>query len=61
MARKALVIKCNRKKKFKVQEYNRCQTCGRPRGIYRKFMLCRICFRQFAHQGVIPGVTKSSW
>lgn len=40
---------------------NRCSVCGRPRGFYRKFGLCRICFRSMAHKGLIPGVTKSSW
>jgi small subunit ribosomal protein S14 len=61
MAKKSMVIKCARGSKFKVREYNRCQACGRPRGVYRKFMLCRICFRQMAHKGLIPGVIKASW
>jgi len=39
----------------------RCRMCGRPRGVYRKFGLCRICFRNLAHQGLIPGVKKASW
>lgn len=50
-----------RKRKFKVRERNRCPQCGRPRGFLRKFRLCRICFRQLALRGDIPGVVKSSW
>ena len=61
MAKKALVEKSNKKPKFAVQQYNRCRVCGRPRGYMRKFGICRICFRKMAHEGVIPGVTKSSW
>ena len=56
-----MLIKCARGSKFKVREYNRCQNCGRARSVYQKFMLCRICFRQFAHKAIIPGVIKSSW
>ncbi len=61
MAKKSLIAKANRKPKFKVQEYNRCNVCGRPRAYLRKFGLCRICFRTRALQGEIPGVTKASW
>ncbi|RIL07993.1 MAG: type Z 30S ribosomal protein S14 [Proteobacteria bacterium] len=61
MAKKCLVIKQKRTPKFKVRQYTRCQVCGRPRGVYRKFLLCRICFRGFAHRGLIPGVVKASW
>lgn len=61
MARKALLVKAKRESKFKVRHYNRCQTCGRPKAFYRKFGLCRICFRSAAHQGELPGVKKSSW
>ena len=50
-----------RKPKFAVRHRNRCKVCGRPRGYYRKFQLCRICLRKYALQGDIPGVTKSSW
>jgi small subunit ribosomal protein S14 len=50
-----------RKRKFKVRERNRCPQCGRPRGFLRKFRLCRLCFRQLALRGDIPGVVKSSW
>ena len=61
MARKALVEKWKKPKKFKVREYNRCQVCGRPRAYYRDFGLCRICLREFAHEGLIPGLKKASW
>ncbi len=61
MAKKALIEKHKKKKKFKTREYNRCPICGRPRGYMRKFDMCRICFRQLASKGLIPGVTKSSW
>ncbi len=49
------------KKYFSSRAYSRCRKCGRPRAVYRKFGLCRICFRQLAHAGEIPGVTKASW
>ncbi|MCL6629166.1 MAG: type Z 30S ribosomal protein S14 [Armatimonadetes bacterium] len=61
MAKKALIEKAKRTPKFKVRKYNRCQLCGRPRGYFRKFGVCRICLRELAHRGLIPGVTKSSW
>ena len=61
MAKKSMIVKANRPQKFKVREYTRCQRCGRPHAVLRKFGLCRICFRELAHQGQIPGVTKSSW
>ncbi|RJQ48450.1 MAG: type Z 30S ribosomal protein S14 [Nitrospiraceae bacterium] len=61
MAKKSLIIKANRPKKFKVRDYHRCRLCGRPRGYLRKFALCRICFRTLALRGMIPGITKSSW
>ncbi len=61
MAKKSLIAKANRKQKYKTREYNRCGTCGRSRGYLRRFGMCRICFREYASQGVIPGVTKSSW
>ena len=61
MAKKCLRIKAARKPKFKVRGYTRCQQCGRPRSVYRRFKLCRICLRKLALQGVIPGVTKASW
>jgi len=61
MAKKSLIAKNKRKAKFKVREYTRCKRCGRPHGVLRKFGLCRICFRELANEGEIPGVKKSSW
>ena len=61
MARRAMRIKAARKPKFKTQGYHRCQICGRARGYMRKFGLCRICFRQNALAGYIPGIVKASW
>lgn len=61
MAKKALIAKAKKKQKFKVREYNRCKRCGRPRAYYRKFGICRICFRELANKGEIPGVVKASW
>lgn len=61
MAKKALTEKQKRTPKFPVQAYSRCMRCGRQRAYMRKFGLCRICFRQLAHLGEVPGVTKSSW
>ena len=61
MAKTSLRIKQQRPQKFKVRNYTRCNRCGRPRSVFRKFGLCRICLRELAHQGVIPGMTKSSW
>ncbi len=61
MAKKSLVVKQARQQRFQTREYTRCRRCGRPRAVYRKFGLCRICLRELAHQGVIPGMTKSSW
>ncbi|MCB0317628.1 MAG: type Z 30S ribosomal protein S14 [Bdellovibrionales bacterium] len=61
MAKTCLQVKQRRKPKFKVRGYTRCQCCGRPRAVYKKFLLCRICLRQFAHKGLIPGMTKASW
>ena len=61
MAKKALRNKQERQGKFKVREYTRCRRCGRSRAVYRRFMLCRICVRELAHAGELPGVTKASW
>ncbi|CFX04710.1 Ribosomal protein S14, type Z [Syntrophomonas zehnderi OL-4] len=61
MAKKAMIAKQQRPRKYKVQEYNRCKICGRPRAYMGKFGICRVCFREMAHRGEIPGVTKSSW
>jgi small subunit ribosomal protein S14 len=61
VAKKALVQKAARPQKFRVRQYSRCNRCGRPRAVFRKFKLCRICLRELAHEGNIPGMTKSSW
>ncbi len=61
MAKKCLIEKQARKPKFKVRGYSRCRRCGRPRAFMRRFGLCRICFRQMALAGDLPGVVKASW
>ncbi len=61
MARLAMVVKNERKKGSKIQYRRRCSICGRSRAHLRKFGLCRICLRNLAHDGKLPGVTKSSW
>ncbi len=61
MAKKSMIVKANRPAKFSTRNHNRCKLCGRPRGFIRKFGLCRICFRELASNGKLPGVTKSSW
>ncbi|MEI8344491.1 MAG: type Z 30S ribosomal protein S14 [Candidatus Omnitrophota bacterium] len=61
MAKLSLMLKQKRAPKFKTQAYNRCQKCGRTRSYYRKFQLCRICFREMAQKGEIPGIIKASW
>ncbi len=61
MAKKALVNKQQKTPKFKVRGYTRCRICGRPRSVYKKFGLCRICLREMGHAGEIPGLKKASW
>lgn len=61
MAKKSMVVKSERTAKFVVRQHNRCKICGRPRGYIRKFGMCRICFREHANRGMLPGVVKSSW
>ena len=61
MAKKSMIVKANRKQKFKVREYTSCERCGRPHAVMSKFGICRICFRELASKGQIPGVKKSSW
>ncbi len=61
MARTSLIVKASRKPKFGVRAYTRCSRCGRPHAVLRRFRLCRLCFREMALRGEIPGVTKASW
>jgi small subunit ribosomal protein S14 len=61
VAKKSLIAKAKRTPRFKVRAYSRCNRCGRPRAVFKKFGLCRICLRDLAHEGAIPGMTKSSW
>jgi small subunit ribosomal protein S14 len=61
MAKECLIQKQKRKPKFGVRAYNRCSMCGRDSGYMRYFGICRICFREMAHKGLLPGVKKSSW
>jgi len=61
MASKSKIAKANRTPKFSSRRESRCKLCGRPRGVYRKFGLCRIHFRELADKGVIPGLRKASW
>jgi len=61
MAKKSMKIKASRPQKFKVREYTRCSRCGRPHAVLQKYGICRICFRELAYKGQIPGFKKSSW
>ena len=61
MAKTSMKVKASRTPKFKVREYTRCTRCGRPHAVLRKYGICRICFRELAYKGQIPGVKKSSW
>jgi small subunit ribosomal protein S14 len=61
MAKKSTIAKSLKQKKFKVRATTRCRLCGRSRAVYRKFELCRLCFRELSLKGEIPGVTKASW
>jgi small subunit ribosomal protein S14 len=61
MAKTSLIAKSQRPPKFSTRTYTRCQLCGRPRGYIRKFKLCRLCFRELALKGEIPGIVKASW
>jgi small subunit ribosomal protein S14 len=60
VAKKSMIVRETRRK-YEVRVRNRCERCGRPRGYIRRFKLCRICFRELANKGLIPGVIKSSW
>ena len=61
MARKAMIEKANKVPKFSTRVRNRCKECGRPRGFLGEFLLCRLCFRKYALEGLLPGVQKASW
>jgi len=61
VAKKSMIAKTLRGRKFKVRDHNRCKICGRPRGYMRRFGMCRVCFRKLANEGKLPGVLKSSW
>ena len=61
MAKKSMIVKNQRAPKFSTRAYTRCNRCGRPRGVLRKYGICRICFRELANEGKLPGVKKSSW
>ena len=61
MAKKSMIVTSQKKQKYKVREYTRCQRCGRPHSVLKKYGICRICFRELAYNGQIPGVKKSSW
>ncbi len=61
MAKKSDIIKFQKKQKFSTRAHNRCRLCGRSRGYMRRFGICRICFRELAHKGELPGVVKASW
>ncbi|MGB4609277.1 MAG: type Z 30S ribosomal protein S14 [Saccharofermentanales bacterium] len=61
MAKKAMREKAKRPAKFATRQHNRCQLCGRPRSYMRKYGICRLCFRELAYKGHIPGVRKASW
>lgn len=61
MAKKSMIAKQKKKPKFSTRAYSRCSICGRPRSVLRKYGICRICFRELAYKGEIPGVKKASW
>lgn len=61
MAKVSDIVKFKKKQKYSVRNRNRCKLCGRSRGYMRKFGICRLCFRESAHKGYLPGVTKASW
>jgi small subunit ribosomal protein S14 len=61
MAKKSMINKQQRKQKFAVREYTRCNICGRPHSVYQDFGICRVCLRKMASEGLIPGMRKASW
>jgi small subunit ribosomal protein S14 len=61
MAKTSQRVRASRPQKYQTRRYTRCRRCGRSRAVFRRFGLCRICLRELAHQGFVPGMTKSSW
>ena len=61
MAKKSMIVKQQRAPKFSTRAYTRCRVCGRPHSVLKKYGICRICFRELAYKGQIPGVKKASW
>lgn len=61
MAKKSQIVRAQKPQKYSTREHNRCQLCGRPRAYMRKFGVCRLCFRELAYKGQVPGVRKASW
>jgi small subunit ribosomal protein S14 len=61
MAKRSKIVRASREAKFPVQNHHRCSRCGRSRGFYRYFGICRICLREMAHKGELPGLKKASW
>lgn len=61
MAKKSMIAKQKRKPKYSTRSYSRCKICGRPHSVLRKYGICRVCFRELANKGEIPGVRKASW
>lgn len=61
MAKVSNILKFKHEQKFAVRNHNRCNLCGRARGYIRRFGLCRLCFRELAHEGKLPGVVRATW
>ena len=61
MAKTSMIVKASREPKYSTRKHSRCQRCGRPHSVYRKFGLCRVCFRELASKGELPGIRKASW
>ena len=61
MAKKSMIAKAKSSKKYRVRDNSRCRICGRARSVYRKFDICRLCFRELSLKGEIPGIIKASW
>jgi small subunit ribosomal protein S14 len=61
VAKKSKIAQQKRGMKYGVQNYTRCDRCGRPRAVFKRFRLCRVCFREMAHRGELPGIKKASW